>query len=359
MEKLRVELGNRSYDIVIDGSFDCLAQELMKVCTGKVLVVSDTNVAPLYIKEVAAQIEKAGLVYAGEMIFEAGEKSKNIGVLQDIYKACIKASLSRGDTVLALGGGVVGDIAGFSSSSYMRGINFVQVPTTLLAQTDSSVGGKVGIDFDDVKNIVGAFKQPKLVYINTSTLKTLPKREFSAGMAEVIKYGIIRDAAFLDFLEDNADAIKSLRADLTEKMIYNCCKVKADVVANDETENGLRAILNFGHTLGHGVESAKGFELLHGECVAIGMVGALRISRMRGYITDAEEQRCFDIIEKYDLAKAAKLLEADVVLRYMKNDKKKVGSTLRFVLAKSIGDASVYSDVDENEIKQALALILE
>ncbi len=359
MQKLKVELGSRSYDIVIDSSFERLADELAKVCSGKVLIVSDTHVAPLYKAEIARQIEKAGLVFAGEMVFEAGEKSKNIDVLQDIYKACINASLSRGDTLLALGGGVVGDIAGFASSSYMRGINFVQIPTTLLAQTDSSVGGKVGIDFADVKNIVGAFKQPKLVYINTSTLKTLPGREFAAGMAEVIKYGIIRDAAFLDFLEGNADKIKSLEADAVEKMIYNCCAIKADVVANDETENGLRAILNFGHTIGHGVESAKGFELLHGECVAIGMVGALRISKMRGYITDDEEKRCFDLIEKYDLDKTAKSLDAEVVLEYMKNDKKKVGNTLRFVLAKTIGDARVYGDVNKDETTGALELVLE
>lgn len=359
MKELRVELGERSYSIVIDDSFALLSRELAKVCCGKVLIVSDTNVAPIYKAELENEIAKSGLAYAGETVIEAGEKSKNINILQDIYRACIKASLSRGDTIIALGGGVVGDIAGFAAASYMRGIGFVQIPTTLLAQTDSSVGGKVGIDFAEAKNIVGAFKQPKLVFVNTSTLKTLPQREISAGMAEVIKYGIIRDAAFLDYLEQNFENIKRLETAAIEMVVYNCCAIKADVVAKDETEGGLRAILNFGHTIGHGIESAKGFELLHGECVAIGMMGALRISKMRGYISDDEEKRCCAIIKAYGLADTAKGLSADGVLKYMKNDKKKIGDTLQYVLAEKVGCAKVYRDISDAETTEAIARTIE
>lgn len=359
MKKLRVELGERSYSIAIDNSFAMLSGELAKACRGKVLIVSDTNVAPIYKAELEKEIEKAGLICAGEAIIEAGEKSKNIDTLQNIYHACIKATLSRGDTIIALGGGVVGDIAGFAAASYMRGIGFVQIPTTLLAQTDSSVGGKVGIDFAEAKNIVGAFKQPKLVFVNTSTLKTLPQREVSAGMAEVIKYGIIRDAAFLDYLEQNAECIKRLETTAIETVIYNCCAIKADVVARDETESGLRAILNFGHTIGHGIESAKCFELLHGECVAIGMIGALRISKIRGYISDDDENRCCAIIKTYGLDDTASGLSGEDVLKYMKNDKKKIGDTLQYVLIEKIGCAKVYRDISDAETAEAIARTIE
>ena len=359
MEKLSVNLGERSYNIIIDSSFDGFVESLSAVCKGKAVVVSDTNVYPLYKDEITASIKKAGLVYAGEVVFDAGEKSKNIDTLQSIYKECIRASMSRNDTIIALGGGVVGDIAGFAAASYMRGINFVQVPTTLLAQTDSSVGGKVGIDFADVKNIVGAFKQPRLVYINTSTLKSLPKREFAAGMAEVIKYGFIRDRDFLGFLSENSDKIEALDEETIAKTIYTCCKIKADVVAHDETENGIRAILTFGHTVGHGIESAKEFELLHGECVAIGMAAALYISSMRGYISKNEEKSCLELIERYNLGIRVKNLSADVIEKYMQNDKKKDGDTIRYVLLDALGNACVCADVSKEETKKAIEFVLE
>lgn len=358
MKRLTLDFGKRSYDIVIENSFDNLADEMEKVCRGKILLVTDTNVEPVYADEVRALAAQAGLDVCGCVTFEAGEKSKNIDTIQKIYRTCIEYGLDRNGTIAALGGGVTGDMAGFAAATYMRGINFVQIPTTLLAQTDSSVGGKVGIDFADIKNVVGAFKQPALVYINTATLKTLPEREFSAGMAEVIKYGIIRDRSFLDFLREKSALIKAIDEETVGEMIYRCCEIKADVVMNDETEKGLRAILNFGHTIGHGIESAKNFELLHGECVAIGMAGALEISRARGYVSENDVRACLELINNYGLNVSVGKINAADVIGYMKNDKKKLDNKLRFVLARKIGSVDIFDDISEDEMKLAVECVI-
>ncbi len=359
MKRLNLDFGKRSYDIVIENSFDALAQEMSMVCRGRVLLVTDTNVAPVFADEVSAALEEADVDVCGVYSFKAGEKSKNIDTLQDIYNACVKYGLDRNASIAALGGGVCGDMAGLAAATYMRGIGFVQIPTTLLAQTDSSVGGKVGIDFAGIKNIVGAFKQPRLVYINTKTLKTLPQREFSAGMAEIIKYGIIRDSKFFDFLDKNSEKIKALDENMLEDMIYRCCEIKADVVMNDETERGVRAILNFGHTIGHGVESAKEFELLHGECVAIGMSGALEISRMRGYMDADSIEACNALIKKYNLSTSVSGADESDIIGCMKNDKKKLDGRLRFVLAQKIGSVEIFDDVGDDEISNAVSCIVK
>ncbi len=358
MQRLNLDFEKRSYDIVIDTGFDALADELVRVCKGKILIVSDTNVAPIYLSKLEECICKAGFAKPGHVIFEAGEKSKNIDTLQKIYNALVEHKLDRKSAIIALGGGVVGDMAGLAAATYMRGIDFVQIPTTLLAQTDSSVGGKVGIDFSGVKNIIGAFKQPSLVYINTSTLKTLPKREFSAGMAEVIKYGVIRDDEFLSYLEENVDEILSLGDKAIENVIYKCCAIKADVVMHDETEMGMRAILNFGHTIGHGVESAKNFELLHGECVALGMVGALDISLARGYVTKEYCERVKDIISSYALETSFCGAGKETVIEYMQNDKKKMSDKLRFVLIKGMGETVILDDITKEETEHAIECII-
>ena len=360
MQKLHLDFDKRSYDIVISDSFAEFPREFASVNNGKVLIVTDSNVAPLYLDEIRRLLYCAGIARenTADLVVEAGEQSKNIAVLQTIYDACIAHGLDRKGTILALGGGVVGDMAGLAAATYMRGLPFVQVPTTLLAQTDSSVGGKVGIDYQGVKNIVGAFKQPALVYINSNTLKTLPPREFSAGMAEVIKYGVIKNVAFLKFLEENADKINALDSETMQTVIYNCCAVKASVVMQDETEGGIRAILNFGHTIGHGIESAKEFRLLHGECVALGMLGALQIAASRGYITEQDARLCRELMLTFGLPQTADGLDVKTVLGYMKNDKKKESGTLRFVLPRPLGAADLYDDVTQTEMVRAVEAVL-
>ena len=360
MQKLHLDFDKRSYDIVISDSFADFPREFSAVSKGKVLIVTDSNVAPLYLDEIRRLLYCAGIARenTADIVIEAGEQSKNIDVLQTIYDACIQHGLDRMGTILALGGGVVGDMAGLAAATYMRGIRFVQVPTTLLAQTDSSVGGKVGIDYQGVKNIVGAFKQPALVYINLNTLKSLPPREFSAGMAEVIKYGVIKNVAFLKYLEENVDKIHALDAETMQTAIYNCCAVKAGVVMQDETERGLRAILNFGHTIGHGIESAKEFRLLHGECVALGMLGALQIALARGYVTKQDVELCRNLMLAFGLPQAADGLDSKTVLGFMKNDKKIESGTLRFVLPRPLGAADVYDDVSQAEMVRAIDSVL-
>ena len=361
MQKLHLDFDKRSYDIVISDSFAEFPREFASVNGGKVLIVTDTKVAPLYLDEIRRLLYCAGIARenTADIVIEAGEQSKNISVLQTIYDACIQHGMDRKSTIIALGGGVIGDMAGFAAATYMRGVRFVQVPTTLLAQTDSSVGGKVGIDYNGVKNIVGAFLQPALVYINTNTLKTLLKREFSAGMAEVIKYGVIKNAAFLQYLEDNKDKACALDPETMQTIIYNCCAVKASVVQQDETETGMRAILNFGHTVGHGIESAKGFELLHGECVALGMVGALKIALERGYVSEQDAEQCTALLQGYGLPVKTGGVDVKTVLSYMKNDKKKENGQLKFILPRRMGAAEIYTDVTHAEIVRAVEAVLE
>ena len=361
MQTLHLDFGKRSYDIVISDSFAEFPRAFSAVCGGKVLIVSDSNVAPLYLDEVRRLLYCAGFSResTADIVIEAGEQSKNMEVLQTIYDACIRHGMDRKSTVLALGGGVVGDMAGYAAATYMRGISFVQVPTTLLAQTDSSVGGKVGIDYAGVKNIIGAFKQPALVYINTNTLKTLPKREIAAGMAEVIKYGFIKNAAFLEYLDEKCDKVNVLDAETMQAVIYNCCAVKAAVVQQDETETGLRAILNFGHTVGHGIESAKNFALLHGECVALGMLAALDVALGRGYVSEADLEKCRQLLCAYSLPEKTGGISTKLVLDYMKNDKKKENGSLRFVLPRPVGAADIYTDVTQAELTHAVEAVLE
>ena len=261
--------------------------------------------------------------------------------------------------IVALGGGVVGDMAGFAAAIFMRGIRFVQVPTTLLSQSDSSVGGKTGIDFLGGKNILGAFHQPKLVYINISTLKTLDKRQFISGMGEVIKHGIIRDKDFFEFLRDNSELIKALNPYMLIKLARINCSIKAAVVETDEKENGLRAILNFGHTIGHAVESAFDFKMTHGECVGLGMIGAAYISYKRGLTTERELTAIEDVLSLYDFKTKAVLPPADEVYSFMQKDKKKADGILKFILPKGIGEVVLVKDVTKDEIYSAIEYITE
>lgn len=359
MEKLNVNLGKNSYDILFTDSFDALPSSMREIdAPQKLLIVTDSNVCGLYADEVNALLEENGFdsaVYA----FKAGEENKSMDTILGICKACIEHEMDRNSMILALGGGVVGDMAGFAAAIYMRGIRFVQIPTTLLSQSDSSVGGKTGIDFMGGKNILGAFHQPKLVYINVTTLKTLPEEQFVSGMGEVIKHGIIRDASFFSYLEENAELIKTLDSKTLIKMDKINCAIKADVVMRDERENSLRAILNFGHTIGHAVESAYDFKMTHGECVGLGMIGASYIALRRNMIDEEILRRIESILTLYGFKTRVALPAKETVLSFMQKDKKKKAGKLRFVLPVKIGDVEQFTDVTQEEIFAALGYIGE
>lgn len=357
MEKLFVDLGKKSYDILFSDSFNGLAKAMSDInAPKKLLVVTDSNVEKLYADEVNDLLIKNGYdskIYA----FTAGEENKGMDTILGICGACIEHEMDRKSMIVALGGGVVGDMAGFAAAIFMRGIDFVQVPTTLLSQSDSSVGGKTGIDFMESKNILGAFHQPKLVYINVATLKSLPNEQFVSGMGEVIKHGIIRDSEFFAYIEKNSDKIKTLDNETLIKMDKINCSIKADVVEQDEKENGLRAILNFGHTIGHAVESAYDFKMTHGECVGIGMVGASYIAYKRNMIDESTLNRIENVLDMYGFKIRVDLPEKEVVYGYMQKDKKKIAGKLKFVLPTKVGDVMQTTDVSKDEIFAAFDYI--
>lgn len=357
MDRINVNLGERAYDICFTDNFKSLGDEMKKInAPHKLLIVTDTNVERLYGKEVSDELSKAGFE-CGLYAFNAGEENKNINKITDICRACMENELDRKSMIVALGGGVVGDMAGFAAAIYMRGIDFVQVPTTLLSQSDSSVGGKTGIDFCESKNILGAFHQPKLVYINVNTLKTLPQVQFVSGMGEVIKHGIICDSEFYGFIKDNSCSIKALDSKLLIKMAKRNCEIKAAVVEQDERESGLRAILNFGHTIGHAAESALNFTKTHGECVGLGIAAVCEIAKRRGILSEAEQSDIESVLSDYGFEIKTKLPDCNVIYDFMSKDKKKTNGKLKFVLPIKIGEVIRTSDVTKDEIFQAISYI--
>lgn len=288
----------------------------------------------------------------------SGEENKSLAQLGRLYDAFAEAGLDRGSAVVTLGGGVVGDLGGFAAATYLRGIEFVQVPTTLLAQVDASVGGKTGIDLPAGKNLAGAFHQPRLVLVDLDTLRSLPEREFRAGLAEVVKYGVIYDSEFFDYLESNRAALESHQPDVLEHVIGRCCEIKAEVVGQDERESGLRAILNYGHTVGHAVEAVAEFAYLHGECVSIGMRAANRLSERLTGLSPAESRRIEGLLEACGLpTRLTTALPEESLLRTMLRDKKVRSGELRFVLASRIGRVEV-APVPETLARESLAAIL-
>lgn len=351
--------GKPLYNIVIEQSFDKLAEEFDKLgVTGrKLCIVSDSNVAPLYAKYVEDQLSKTGnkiFTY----VFEAGEANKNLDTVEDVYEFLIKNHFDRKDMLVALGGGVVGDLTGFTAATYLRGISFIQVPTSLLAQVDSSIGGKTGVDFRAYKNMVGAFYQPKLVYMNISVLKSLSDRLFNSGFGEIIKHGLIKDAAYYEWLRDNISNIKSRNSDALEQMIYVSCNIKREVVEKDPKEKGDRALLNYGHTLGHAIEKLMNFTLYHGECVTLGMIAALRISVNRGYISQKEYEDVLDMFKLYEFPVTVSGINADDVVKVSKSDKKMDAGKIKFILLNSIGNAYIDYEVSDIEMKEALKSVL-
>lgn len=356
MDTLRVNLDEKSYNITFHDSFSQLAGVMEEInAPKKLLVVTDSNVAELYLPEVMEILSKEYDV--SSFVFSAGEENKNMNTITDICKACMEHKMDRRSMIVALGGGVVGDMAGFAAAIYMRGISFVQVPTTLLSQSDSSVGGKTGIDFCGAKNILGAFLQPKHVYINVSAVKTLPQREIISGLGEVIKHGIIRDKGFYDFLRANVTKIKQLEYSVMESMCKQNCKIKAGVVEQDERENGVRAHLNFGHTIGHAIESASDFRLTHGACVALGMIGAFHIAVGRGYISEKALAGLVELLTQFGFETKTRVDSIQRILEIMRSDKKSQFGTVRFVLPLAVGRVDIFDDVSDDETISAIDYI--
>ena len=357
MERLYVNLGENSYDIVFTDSFDALSDELIKInASKKLLIVTDTNVNALYADEVRNILAKNGYDCA-LYVFEAGEENKNMDTILGICDACLNHGMDRKSQIIALGGGVVGDMAGFAAAIYMRGIDFIQIPTTLLSQSDSSVGGKTGIDFGESKNILGAFHQPELVYINVNTLKTLPEEQFISGMGEVIKHGIIKDRDFFDYIVNNSAKIKSLDSNTLIKMSKINCSIKANVVEQDEKESGLRAILNFGHTVGHAIEVASDFKKTHGECVGYGIRAASYIAYKRNMISEKELFEIEAAMKMYDFNLTTEIEDKERIFSLMQKDKKKLMGKLKFVLPVSIGEVVMATDIEDKEIYSAMDYI--
>lgn len=347
------------YDIVIEQSYDKLAEELKKIgAAGKKLcIVTDSNVAPLYCAQVKAVLETvASKVTVFE--FPAGEESKTLDTVKNIYTHLIEEHFERKDILVALGGGVTGDMTGYTAATYLRGIDFIQIPTSLLAQVDSSIGGKTGVDFDQYKNMVGAFHMPKLVYMNLSTLNTLPDEQFASGMAEVLKSGLIKDGEYYEWVITNLSEIMEKDSATMEQLVDGSCNIKRIVVEKDPTEQGERALLNLGHTIGHAIEKLKNFKLLHGECVALGTIAAAHISWKRDLLTTEEFFEIRDMMVGFDLPISLDDLTPEEIIQATKLDKKMEQGTVKFILLNSIGKAFVTKDVTDEEMEAAINFLL-
>ena len=352
--ELQVELGARRYPIRIGRGLLDDANGLAAFVPGRhALIVSDRNVAPLYLAQVEAAL-KGKTVKA--LVLPAGEQEKTLARFGEVMTALAALGASRDATVVALGGGVVGDLAGFAAACWMRGVRFLQLPTTLLAMVDSSVGGKTAVDLPQGKNLVGAFHQPSAVLADTTTLDTLPDRELRAGLAEVVKYGAIADAAFFEWLEANAEALLDRDPDALAEAIAVSCAHKAGIVARDETEQGERMLLNFGHTFGHAIETEQGYGgLLHGEAIAVGMVLAARLSSDLGRAPWSDTARLAALLERLGLPVALPAgLSGDALLARMRLDKKAVSGALRLILWSGLGHAEVVTDVPDTDIRAVL-----
>jgi 3-dehydroquinate synthase len=356
MSVIKVSLGERSYQIIIGNGLLHEAGSLVRKATKapKIAVVTNATVEKHYGKTLKNSLEKAGFKTASILIPD-GEQYKNLRTMEKIYAGLLRGGFERSDAVLALGGGVVGDMAGFASATFMRGIDFIQFPTTLLAQVDSSVGGKTGVDFLNGKNMIGAFYQPKLVVCDLDTLKTLPKREYLCGIAETIKYGAIKDAKFFAWLEKSTGKLLAMNPSALENIVKVSCATKARVVEGDEREAGERAILNFGHTFGHGIETALNFKKLkHGEAVAIGMAMAGRLSAKLGMIDQKSADRIERLISSFGLpVSIPKGLTPGKVLAGMEHDKKFLSGKKRFVVLDKIGSAVVRADISKEDVLSA------
>ncbi|MCI8593179.1 MAG: 3-dehydroquinate synthase [Lachnospiraceae bacterium] len=345
------------YPIVWAADFASLAGHIadLHLSCAKVCVVTDSHVEKLYAESLLSALPED--IHADLFVFPAGEEQKNLDTVNELYYFLIEKKYSRKDILVALGGGVVGDLTGYAAATYLRGIDFIQVPTTLLAQVDSSVGGKTGVDFRQFKNMIGAFHQPRMVYMNMSTLSTLDDVLFSCGMGEVLKTGLIRNAALYRWLDEQRSAIMERRPETLAYMIRECCKVKSGVVERDPKEQGERAILNLGHTIGHAVEKLKDFSLPHGHCVGVGTVAAAWLSVQRGLLEQKDLAWIEEMNRIYGLPNRVEELSAEKVLEATKLDKKAANGRVRFILLDRIGNAVIDDTVTDEEILAAIRYI--
>lgn len=357
-QTIHVDLKERGYEIAIgSGVLPSCPQFLAdRVKASHVVLVTDSNVDELYADAIGDRFTEAGLEVQ-MLVIDAGEESKNADVAIDLWETMLAEGADRGSVVVAVGGGVVGDLAGFVAATFARGLPFMQIPTTLLAQVDSSVGGKVGINLPEAKNIVGAFWQPLGVLIDVDVLSTLPANEFAAGMAEVVKYGVIMDEPFFAYLEQNVEKIQAHDTGVLQYIVERCCRLKADVVEADEREeSGRRAILNYGHTFAHAFEAATEYgKLLHGEAVAMGMVCASRLAERSGLIDAEATKRQIALLEALDLPTSPLEYDPEEIYRLMWHDKKVADGKIRFVLPNRIGEVKLTADVKSGDVIAVLA----
>ena len=348
------------YDITIEKDYGKLASIIKKQVDfeHKICVVSDSSVAAHYLEDVV-NVAKECVSRVVSFVFPAGEESKNLNVVEDLYEQLIKEKFDRKDILLALGGGVVGDLTGFAAATYLRGIKVIQLPTTLLAMVDSSVGGKTGVDFRGYKNMVGAFHQPSAVYMNLSTLNTLTQQQYYSGFGEIIKHGLIKDTKYYSYIEQHLMELNNRNLDILEEVVAGSCNIKRLVVENDPTEKGERALLNFGHTLGHAIEKLMNFTLLHGECVSIGMVAAGYISLKRNMISKNEYESMYNMLKTLNLPVTVSGLNADQIIMTSKSDKKMDAGKIKFILLDNPGNAIITKDVTDEEMKEALLEVLK
>ena len=347
-----------SYHIYLEESFAQLEEYIstLKVSQKRLCLVTDSNVNELYGKEVTMRLAKicAGISI---FVFPAGEAYKTLDTVRDLYEHLILEHFERGDMLVALGGGVVGDLTGYTAATYLRGIDFIQIPTTLLAQVDSSIGGKTGVDFDCYKNMVGAFHQPQMVYLNMQVLNTLSEEAFSCGMGEILKHGLIRDGSYYEWTIGHISEIQERDPLILKKLISRSCEIKREVVEKDPTEQGERALLNFGHTIGHAVEKLKNFELFHGQCVSLGIIAAAYISYQRELLSTEEFFEIRDMNIGFGLPISFTGLETEAIMETTRSDKKMEQGRVKFILLKGIGHAYIEKNVTDDEMRAAINYI--
>lgn len=350
--------GQSSYRIFPSDSFDDLSRCMEELGSKdlRVCVVTDSNVEKLYLDDVKNVLEGSCPRLASFTI-PAGEQHKTLDEIRRLYTHLIGQEFDRRDLLVALGGGVTGDMTGFAAATYLRGIRFVQIPTTLLSQVDSSIGGKTGVDFDSYKNMVGAFHQPSMVYLNVNTLQTLDETQFASGMGEVLKHGLIRDASYYEWCLDHMGEIEERQPDLLKEMVVRSILIKRAIVQKDPLEKGERALLNFGHTVGHAIEKLMDFRLAHGACVNLGIIAASYISWKRGNIPEEIFYEIRDMSVAFGLPISYDSLRVDEVLETMKKDKKRIGETTRMILLKRLGSSYIDETVTDDEIRSALQFL--
>lgn len=352
--------GKPSYNILLEPDFGKLAAAVTELGMKgrKIMIISDTTVAGHYLEECLTLFSTVS-DFVNCYVFPAGEASKNLDTVQQCYYHLINAGFDRNDVLVALGGGVVGDLTGFVAATYLRGIRFLQLPTSLLSMVDSSIGGKTGVDYMAYKNMVGAFHQPKLVYMNLSTLLSLPDREFYSGMGEIIKHGLIKDRSYYEWLKENRDGIRTKKLEVLKEMVRQSCLIKREVVEMDPKETGDRALLNFGHTIGHSIERLKEFTLLHGECVSLGMAAAGYLSYRRGYLSQEELEDIINTLLSFEQPVSTESLLAEKVYEVTRLDKKMDGDKIRFILLQELGAAYIDPSVSKTELLEAICSIIK